>query len=271
MDMWLRKNELYHFLNGDTDCRYIPLLNGFRGHKVIATYHQPPDELCKGVSGPVLQRLTAALAVASNQVDYLTRFVGSNRVFVIPHGVDTDYFQPGEGSKIDSKLVLSVGTHLRDFDTLALAAATVERKESDIHFAVVTHPERGHVFVGLPHVRVYSHISDDDLLRLYQQADLAVFPLQDCTANNAVLEAMACGLPIVVTDVGGIRDYVDETCAMLTPRKDAQAIAEAIMQLCSDSALRQQLGKQSREKALQFDFRKVVERLAEVYEIIVTI
>lgn len=271
IDMALRTRGIYHLLNGDTDCRYIPLLNGLRGHKVIATYHQPPSELCKGVSANTLRRLTAALAVASNQVDYLARIVGPKRVFLVPHGVDTVYFQPNEQLRTCSNLVVSVGTHLRDFDTLAHAISIVSQQHPGAHFVIVGHASRTRRLAELPRVEVYLGIPDHKLLQLYQQATLAVFSLQDCTANNAILEAMACGLPIVVTDVGGIRDYVDEQCAILTPPRNAEAVAGAILQLCADSARRQRLGKRARERALQLDFQKVVEQLRYIYESIATI
>lgn len=72
-------------------------------------------------------------------------------------------------------------------------------------------------------------MSEEDLLVAYRQADLLALPLKDCTANNSILEAMACGLSVVTTDIGGIRDYVDDTCALLSARGDAEEMAKNIM------------------------------------------
>jgi len=266
MDMTSRRGEIYHILYGDTDCRYLPLLNGFHGHRVIATYHQPPSELRKGVRESSVRRLTAALAVASNQVDFLAHLVGPERVFIVAHGVDTAYFVPNDGLRAYPPIVLSVGAHLRDFKTLSLAASIVGQQEPNARFIIVTHPKHVYHFAALSNVEVRSHLPDNELLRLYQQATLAVFALHDCTASNAMLEAMACGLPIVATDVGGVRDYVDETCARLISPGTAEGLASAIVELLADAGERDRLGTAARERAMRFSFARVAEQMRTVYE-----
>ncbi len=77
---------------------------------------------------------------------------------------------------------------------------------------------------------------------------------------------MACGLPIVSTDLPGVRDYVNDACALLTPKGDPQALAEAILCLQEDKALRQRMASASRARAQDFSWQRVASRVREVYE-----
>ena len=91
------------------------------------------------------------------------------------------------------------------------------------------------------------------------------FSFEDATANNALLEAMSSGLPIVATDVGGIREYVGEDAGILCPRKDPRALADGILTLLDDAVTREKMANASRSKALLLDFRVVADRMREIY------
>ena len=69
----------------------------------------------------------------------------------------------------------------------------------------------------------HAGLTDDELLALYQRSSLLLLPLLDATANNAILEAMACGLPIVTTDLPGLGTYVDPSFADLLTAGDVEA------------------------------------------------
>ena len=96
-------------------------------------------------------------------------------------------------------------------------------------------------------------------------ADLAVLPMKSCTSNLAVLETMASGLPIVTSDVGGIRDYVDESFATLIKGPDADAFAHAVLCLLDDDEARAAKGARARAHAEDFAWPRVAERLKGIY------
>ena len=106
----------------------------------------------------------------------------------------------------------------------------------------------------------------EGLLREYRSADLFLLPLTDCTANNCLLEAMACGLPLVASDVGGVRDYATDESAALVPPGDGEAMADAVLGLCGDDERRAEMARAARRRALALDWDRVANSLLGVYE-----
>src|SRR6185295_12663743 len=90
-----------------------------------------------------------------------------------------------------------------------------------------------------------------------QAADVYVHAARAETFPNAILEALACGLPVVATAVGGIPEQVTEHTGVLVPAADAVAMASAIERILSDDTWRRCLGASaSRDAAQRFDVRR---------------
>src|SRR5262245_23731658 len=94
--------------------------------------------------------------------------------------------------------------------------------------------------------------------RYYQAADVYLHAARADTFPNTVLEALARGKPVVATAVSGIPEQVDEAqTGFLVPVGDAHALADRLVQLLSESSLRQDMGKQAAEVALRrFDLHR---------------
>jgi glycosyltransferase involved in cell wall biosynthesis len=107
--------------------------------------------------------------------------------------------------------------------------------------------------------------------RYYQAADVYVHAAHADTFPNTVLEAMACGTPVVATAVGGIPEQVDEArTGFLVPAGDAQALATRLMDLLSDDVRRKNMGIEAAEDACRrFDLRLQVDAYLEWYQALV--
>ncbi len=104
-------------------------------------------------------------------------------------------------------------------------------------------------------MRVNEYVRDRTLIRQYlSAADLYTLASRHEGFPVAPIEAMACGLPVVVTDAQGIPDILEggeASGGVIVPREDASALAAAIGRVLDDEVLRQQLGKRARDRAEQ--------------------
>jgi glycosyltransferase involved in cell wall biosynthesis len=97
--------------------------------------------------------------------------------------------------------------------------------------------------------------------------DIFVLPSLSEACSNGLMEAMATGLPVVVTSVGGNPGLVeDEVTGLLVPPGNAPALAKAIIRLVEDKALAARLGEQARTHArLDFRMERMVSRTEALY------
>jgi glycosyltransferase involved in cell wall biosynthesis len=259
---------IYHFLYGETTYHYTGYLNNFRQNRLVATFHLPPAGIRKAVQVDWhLRQLSAVVCVGRNQQEFFADIFDRDRVFFVPLGVDTEYYTPPTSFETrDPNLCLIVGENYRDFPTLRGVIELVAYQRPQTRFVSVSSPRSLELIGPHPNLTVRSRIPESEFLELYHSAALMIMPLHDTTANNAILEGMACGLPLVVSDVGAIRDYVNSDCAVLTPPYDSRGMAEAVLSLLNEPAQRQSMSEQARVQALTFSWPKAVEQLRAVYE-----
>lgn len=107
----------------------------------------------------------------------------------------------------------------------------------------------------------------DDMPGLLSRVDVVVLPSYREGLPKTLIEAAACGLPLITTNVPGCREVVTHGLdGLLVPARDASALALAIARLHADPALAQRLGQAARAKALaEFDEEIVIARTMEVY------
>lgn len=105
-----------------------------------------------------------------------------------------------------------------------------------------------------------------DVAALYANANIVVLPSYREGLPKSLIEAAACGRPVVTTDVPGCRDAIEPGTGLLVPPRDAVALADAIERLVNDRELRRRMGRAGRELAeREFDIRKVVDAHMRMY------
>ncbi|MBD2256340.1 glycosyltransferase family 4 protein [Pseudanabaena sp. FACHB-2040] len=268
--MLLHRKSVYHVLYGDSDLWLLPFFKGWTRTRnlLIASFHQPSPHLKElGAIERIAKNLDGVVLVSEAQRPYFEEILDRQRVFVVPHGIDTDFFCPSN-NKADQPTCITVGSHLRDFKTLKEAMQLVWQVNPQVRFiAVGTRNNKKCFFDGLEDERIQflEGLSDEDLKAAYQKAHLAVFSFQEATANNALLEAMASGLPVVATNTGGIPEYVDSETGVLCEQGSPEALAEGMLKVLSNPDYQAKLSKAARTKALRYNYASTAKQMSEVY------
>jgi glycosyltransferase involved in cell wall biosynthesis len=197
------------------------------------------------------------------------------RLTVVPNGVDTDFFQPDpNGREEGSQVLLSVARLVpdKDHDTLLTAFGRLAGDHPGAELWLVGNGPRRETLeqkvrdLGL-NGRVKFLPATKDIRQLYHQADVFVLSSVAEALPNVVLEAMAAGLPVVATRVGGLPEAVvpEDTGLLVSPR-DADGLAVALGRLLDNPGERRDLGRRGRQRALdQFSFGAMVSRHEEVW------
>lgn len=170
----------------------------------------------------------------------------------------------------------------KGFDVLVAACAILQRR--GFNFETVIVGEHGEQETALrqqiaalslqDHVRFTGPMDQARLYREYQHADVFCLPCRVLDNGdrdglpNVIMEAMACGLPVITTPVSGIPEIIhDGHNGTLVPPDDADALANAIQRLSSDAMLARNLGRAGRMTVLEhFDGDKSAVQLAQLFD-----
>jgi glycosyltransferase involved in cell wall biosynthesis len=222
--------------------------------------------------GASLRACAAVVCLGTSQRDLLLRQTGlePERAHTVHLGIDANYFEPQPfPPDLHDPLVLSVGKDLaRDYATLATALDDLGVRGE---IACLGRNLEG---VRLP-PRVHSRFVEPSKLReLYREAACVVLPQRAESYHygteggglTALLEALACARPVVVTERPILRDYVtDGETALVVPPEQPDALSAAIAQILDDRELASRLGTAARRSVEQsFTSRQFAERIAPI-------
>ncbi|WP_037681772.1 glycosyltransferase [Streptomyces griseus] len=226
------------------------------------------------------------LATSTDEVYELTGMgVPPRHVSVVPCGVDIDRFHPGAHDpgvpeRQRRHRLLACGRLVRPKGYDRAVRALAEIPDAELLVAggppadlVETDPEAEHLLrladqVGVAdRVRLLGAVEPDRMPALIGSADAVVCAPAYEPFGMVPLEAMACGVPVVATDVGGHRDTVaDRRTGRLVPPDDIPAIASAVRVLLADDELRHRYGEAGRERVLaRYTWQRVADGVEHVY------
>ncbi len=234
------------------------------------------------------QNLAAAdkiITISSATKEYVLRLgADPNKIKVIYNGVDLARFRPLAGKKQemrkklgipqDAVVVLTVRrlVYKNGIDTLLECANIAAKKNPKIVFvAVGKGPDMEGVRAQVAQLgltanfRLAGFVSDQDLPSYYNLADLFVLPSKSGEGLPLVaLEAMACGLPVIATNVGGIGEIPVKEFGKLVPPNQPEALAKAVLEFAGSGFSRREELRARVEERFSWDTN--VERLVEIYE-----
>jgi phosphatidyl-myo-inositol alpha-mannosyltransferase len=222
-----------------------------------------------------LDKLSAAIAVSQSTIVALERYFDADWR-IIPNGIDTDLFQPNvprpAAIRTDVPAILFLGRFdpRNGLSTLIDAFKRVKGRGRRAQLVVVGDgPLRRHYYRQAGNDPDISFVGAvlEGRPAYYAHSAMYACPTTKASFGITLLESMACQTPIVCSDILGFRDVVMHGReALMVPREDRDALANGLVHLLDDEALRVRLGETGRRRALEYDWRRVTSAILDVYQ-----
>jgi len=229
---------------------------------------------------------TAVVTVSRDSAERITRRYGVNprMIHVIPNGVDTNFYTPTPvkprlspfQAKKSACSILYVGHWHVSKGVLRLLHAFAIARRTDLRLRL-KFAGRGPLGptlraesrrLGLSEQVEFLDMPDDEeVLDAYRSADIVCMPSLQEGQGIVALEAQACGVPVVATYAGGLPEAVkDRQTGLLVPPGNIQALADAVLELAHNEALRFELSRNAAAWARTFEWENVLAQSASLYE-----
>jgi glycosyltransferase involved in cell wall biosynthesis len=217
--------------------------------------------------------------IKHSEVNYLYEKY-KNKFYEVPFGADIDKFRPADKPEAEEKIILFVGGldkahYFKGVEILIKAFSKL--KNSGCRLLIIGRGELREKYekqaeeLGVSKIEFISDVaSDSELAGYYQKADVFVLPsINKSEAFGMVLlEAMACGAPVIASDLPGVRDvFKNGVHGLLAEPGNADDLKNKIELMLSDNEKRREMGRAGRKLVLEkYNWKKAGERMEEVYK-----
>ena len=237
-------------------------------------------------TGLRVRRATRVIAVSHHTARDIEELYGlpARDVSVVHPGVSQEFFRERTEAGFSAlasrhtiptrRYVLFVGGATPRKNCRALLEAFAKREDvrKQYHLVLVGNPvHRGHsILETASHLGVQDrvictgHVSMEDLRALYSHADLFVFPSLYEGFGFPVLEAMACGTPVVTSNRTSIPEVAGDAAVLIDP-EDTDMLAEAMGRILSDTVLQESLRSQGFDRIKEFSWEKTARQVLDIY------
>jgi glycosyltransferase involved in cell wall biosynthesis len=233
----------------------------------------------------ILKDASRAIAVTPTEVEqYKSMGVSQDKIEIVPNGIDLSEFDdlPQRGEfrvkydlEANQKVILYLGriNWIKGLDLLASAFADISKSSNDVKLAIVG-PDGGYLpalkklikELGIEGKVLFTGpLYGRHKLEAYVDADVYVLPSLYEIFGITLLEALACGTPVIVTDRCGIASIIDGQAGLVTPC-DKEQLAGTLSHMLSDDRMRREFGERGkllvREK---FNWEIIAEQIENIY------
>ncbi len=227
-----------------------------------------------------LKNSDGIIAVSGGMKEDIRRVYGipENRIYVVHNGIDLEKYGRNEdpeylrGLGVEEGYVLFVGrlSRQKGIDVLLDAADRINGKvllitgkeDTKEYLREISEKVRRKKNV----IWIHRFFTEEEIVKIYSHASVFVCPSIYEPFGIINLEAMACEVPVVASDVGGIREIVvDGKTGFLIPPGDADALADKVNILLEDDNLRRSMGIEGRKRAMEFSWENIAKKTVEVY------
>ncbi len=260
---------------------YRPLLSMSWGYDLMEDAHK--SKWMEWVTRYTLKHSTYFASDSNVTRDKAVKYgMDSDRAVVFPWGVDLQHFRPQQSTNHRREHITLFCNRtwepMYGLDVLARAFVKVVQQNENIGLILLGSGSQGNIIRGilqsggvLDHVTFGGKVSQQDLPDWYRDADIYISPSHVDGSSVSLMEALACGLPCLVSDIPGNKEWVTEgENGWLFRDGDADHLAEKILMVISKREKLSEIGRAARRSAeMRADWRKNAELLMKTYETVV--
>jgi glycosyltransferase involved in cell wall biosynthesis len=240
------------------------LLRSEEHNEFLSIWDKPTPEVMGTIHLPValwtetyrktVSRMSSAIVYFTGEMEKIGALMRKPNIKFVPLPADTDFFTPKlAGASVNPNILYS-GVYLRNEPMLVRVVQRLHARNSALkfHLLVPEHHRKQSALGPLsehPAVTWHAGLNDEQLRELYQKSYLMLLPMNASGANTAVVDALASGLPLVTTDVGGVRDYGGETVFPLVANNDDDAMVAMVEQYLAKRQWRDEIAGNCRRFA----------------------
>ena len=223
----------------------------------------------------IWKRAASVVALSSSLRKLAHAKLPQKSIEIIPNGIESDLFHPCRCDTDNNckHLFITVSRLVNRKGIDLILQALEELKDDSIELLIVG---TGNYETQLKHlvqklklkdtVRFHGYCPREDLPDLYNKACAFILPSRAESFGMVFVEAMACGLPIIGANTGGVVDIVEDDCGILVDNGDVEQIKNAIIQLKRSEKLRQSMGECGQKRvATHFTWAAVTDRYEAIY------
>lgn len=273
-----KKFDLVHTFFG-IPCGYIamklkiPYIVSLRGSDVPFynnRFYYLDKFIFKRLSQKIWKKAKKVIANSEKLKQLALNSLPGQTIEIIPNGIDVNKFKPNKNKEINCPIrLISTGRLIerKGYKYLIEAISGIKEVElvlvgdGNIKKELEVHVQKYNskvIFLG--------NKNHDEIVNLLQRADIFVLPSLNEGMSNSILEAMACGLPIITTDTGGSLELIQGN-GFIVKKGDSLELKSVIEKLINDYNLIVEMGNISRRLAEEMSWKKVAKKYQEIYNI----
>ncbi len=281
---WIRKNrdryDLIHAFFG-IPCGFLAMLSGkpyitsLRGSDVpfySKKYEKLDKYIFQHLSKLIWKKSEYVVANSEGLRDLAYEAYDKKEIGVIYNGVDIDIFKPKE--KEDGFVVVSTSRLIerKGLDYLIKAFSKFSKGKDDVELRFYGDGNQREKLEDLvkelgieDKVKFFGETDREDIAKVIPTAHVFVLPSKNEGMSNSLLEAMASGLAVIATDVGGTKELVNSSNGIIVEKESVNDIYNALEKLYSNRELVKDMGIESRKKAEDMSWEKMGESYLRLY------
>lgn len=259
----------------------LPIFLSFTNAKHLFTTHSMGYRIFNGYKKKIMQfcfriKIVIPVAICDTVKQSLVEAYGlkSENIECVYNGVDTDLFHPLETKREDSNTVfVSTGTlyHIKNHKLLIDAFSIVHKNNPNTTLRIIGDGElRNDLIAQVKSLNLENSVkfegNQSDVARYLNMSDVYCCTSKVEGLPIAVLEAMACGLPVITTPAGGVVDIVKDGVNGFVVKASSELLADKMNLIATDLQLLRKMGKKSRELAIEHDIKECVKEYETLYD-----